>query len=153
MESGHMGNLKIWPLVISLVSRFDWLVVVSLGFWYLTSSVFFPTPFNLLISSLSVKAAKELLKEGRKETKIPFKFQLHFWVSYGYSVARKCLPGPLEKQSHLPNKALKCTSRFWVLFLSLAFKCLSDMSSSYFLSGASGNCNLLNLYLFYFSFL
>ena len=37
------------------------------------------------------------ITEGRKkEAKIPFKFQLYFWVSYNYSVAKKCLPGLLE---------------------------------------------------------
>ena len=40
---------------------------------------------------MSVKAAKEWLKEGRNETKIPFKFQLYFEVSYSYSVARNIL--------------------------------------------------------------
>ena len=113
VESGHMGNLKIWPLVISLVSRFDWLVVVSLGFWYLTSSVFFPTPFNSLISSSSVKAAKELLKEGRKETRISFKFQLRFYVSYGNSVVKKCLPGLLE------NSCISQT-RHWIVFVIIS---------------------------------
>ena len=44
--------------------------------------------------------------------KIPFKFQLYFWVSYGYFVVRKCFPGPQEKQLHLLNKGLKCTSCF-----------------------------------------
>ena len=49
---------------------------------------FFFSPFNPFASFLSVKATKELLKEGKRETKIPFKFQLYFWILYGYSVEK-----------------------------------------------------------------
>ena len=87
------------------------MVVVGFGV-SIFDSIFFLTPLNSLASSLSMKAAKELVKEGKKETKISFKFQLYFSVLYGYFVARKYLPGPLEKQLYLPNKALKCTCRF-----------------------------------------
>ena len=48
-------------------------------FRYLAPLFYFFSTFNSL-ASLSVKAAKELLKEGRKEMKIPFKFKLYFWV-------------------------------------------------------------------------
>ena len=99
-----MGVQKIW-LIIWFSSVVCWLL-------YLTPFVFFLPISNSLVSCLSVKAAKEFLKERRKETKIPFKFQLYFGVSYGYSVAKKGLPGLLEKQSHLPNKVLKHISHF-----------------------------------------
>ena len=35
-------------------------------------------------------------KEGRKETKMLFKFHLYFWVSYSNSVVWKCHPRLLE---------------------------------------------------------
>ena len=79
------------------------------------SLCFLLTPSNSLGSSLSMKTAKELLKEERKETKMPIKFQLYFWVSYGYSVARY-LFRLFREQLRLPNKALKCSSRFrWLI--------------------------------------
>ena len=68
------------------------------GFSVSNSIVFFLphlTRWRLLCGRL-----KKLPMEGtEKKTKIPFEFQLYFWVLYGYSVAKKCLPGPLEKQS------------------------------------------------------
>ena len=94
---------------------------------------------RVLNSSVSVKAAKELRKEGRKETKIPFKFQLYFWVSYGYSVAWRCLPGLFREQLRLPNKVLKCTSRFrwlirpysvWLYLVSVFYKVYFDSVGS-----------------------
>ena len=49
-------------------------MVVEFGFSVSDSIYFFSTAFNLLASSLSVMVTKELLKEGGKETKIPFFF-------------------------------------------------------------------------------
>ena len=64
-----------------------------------------------MASSLSVKAAKGLLKkEKKKEMKISFEFQLYFWFSYGYSVAKKCFPELLEN-NHISQ------TRRWNVFL------------------------------------
>ena len=68
-------------MVVYLVWFRRLLVVVS------DTSCFFSTSLNSLASSLSMKATKELLKKGKKETKIPFRFQF-FGVAYDYSVAR-----------------------------------------------------------------
>ena len=47
-----------------------------------------------------------------------------------FYTARICLPGLLEKQSHLPNKALKCTTRFWwVINLKTTFLVVVDEPS------------------------
>ena len=66
------GKQKIWSVI--------WFSFV--GYWLLhpTPFVFFLPQSNSLVFSLSVEAAKELLKEEKKETKIPFKFQLYFGV-------------------------------------------------------------------------
>ena len=88
-----------------------------------------------MATSLSVKARKELLKVGRKETKIPFKFRIYFLVSYGYSVA-KISSRTIREQSCVPNKALKCTSRFcWLISVKSVILVVGDKSSWYFLSG------------------
>ena len=66
---------------------------------YLTP-LFFSLPYLvrwLLLSLL--KAAKELLKEGRKRQRYFLNFSFIFGVSYGYSVTR-CLSGLLEN-SHI----------------------------------------------------
>ena len=88
------GGQMIWLLV----NCFIWFCRLWVfEFRYLPPLIsFLFSPFDLLASSVSVKATKELLKEGRKETKTPFKFQLYFWVLYGYFVTRWCLPGQLE---------------------------------------------------------
>ena len=65
-----------------------------------------------------MKAAKELLKEGSKETKISFKFQLYFRVSYGHFVERRCFFWTIRELWRLTNKALKCPSRFRKLISS-----------------------------------
>ena len=90
----HIGNGRF----VGVIS-FVWWVEVSFWFRYQTPLVFLFTPFNSLASSLSVKAAKELLKEGRKETEIPFKFQLYFCFGlvllYGIStIVDNLIPNP-----------------------------------------------------------
>ena len=74
-----------FPMYIVLrIMRFCWVIVMvwlivagfGLDIWFhLFSSLLH---LNSLGSSLSMKAAKELLDEGSQETKMPFKFQLYF---------------------------------------------------------------------------
>ena len=86
--------------------------------WNLDLSIglhcFLLTPSNLLASSLSVKAARELQKEGMKETKIPSEFQLYFMLLMTI-LWREIFPGPVEILSRLPNMALKyiCPFCWW----------------------------------------
>ena len=105
---------------------FVWLVVAGFGFWCLTPLVFLLTPFNLLVSSsVSVKAAKEFLKEGRKETKIPFKFQPFKFQFLGFIwlLCREMSSWIIRQQSCFPNKVPKCTSRFRWLCPNSVWSC------------------------------
>ena len=76
-----------------------------LGLGYLTPFVFFSTSFNSLESFWSEKIT-ERKKERKKETKIPSRFQLYFWFLYGYSVAKKRLPRPLQN-SYIPKQSVE----------------------------------------------
>ena len=69
---GDSEDLDGYYLVFSFVG------CIYLGLACVTPFVFFSTPFNSLVSYLSLKAVKELLKE--EEIKIPFKSKLYFWV-------------------------------------------------------------------------
>ena len=61
---------------------------------------FFLNQSNALASSLSVKATKELLKERRKEMKLPFNSKLYFcewWNSSWNQWKWSCLPNKVSK--------------------------------------------------------
>ena len=66
-------------------AEIHWLVIsfglIDYWLFYLTPFVLsFLTPSNLLASSLSVKAAKELQKEGRERDKDTFQHKLYFRI-------------------------------------------------------------------------
>ena len=72
--------------------------------WYQTP--FFLTPLNLLVS---LKAARELHEEGRKETKIPFNSKLYYWV-WRLFYGRRNFSWNQWKWLRLPDHVLKYES-------------------------------------------
>ena len=104
------------------VNCFIWLVEVSFGFRYLTPLVFFSTPFNLLVPSLSVEGCKRINegREKRKETKIgifvSFLLNFNFTLGLILLLCNEKSSWTIREQSRLPNKELKCTSHFrWLI--------------------------------------
>ena len=102
---------------------FLWLVIVGFGFWYLIPFIFFSISFNSLTSSLSVMAAKESLKEGKKETKMPFKFKFYFWIQQPFRGWENSTWNQWKWLCH-PDKVFEYTNHFqwlispkWVFFI------------------------------------
>ena len=76
-----------------------------------------------------MKAAKELLKEGIKETKIHFQFHFYFWVFIQLPCSKEITFWTVREQSFRPNKALKCTSHFrWLICPNSVFLAVGDKS-------------------------